>query len=68
MHSKRFNKFFKKWVQFPFGVIPRLPSDYFLFGKFQCSEGANSPTFLPLPFERREGKKERREKIQFPIK
>ena len=25
MHTKRFNKLFKKWVQFRMGQIPRLP-------------------------------------------
>ena len=26
MHSKRFNTFFKRWVQFRLGSIPRLPN------------------------------------------
>ena len=25
MHTKRFNTFFKRWVQFRVGAIPRLP-------------------------------------------
>ena len=25
MHTKRFNKYFKRWVQFRVGAIPRLP-------------------------------------------
>ena len=25
MHTKRFNAFFKRWVQFHVGAIPRLP-------------------------------------------
>ena len=26
MHTKRYNTFFKRWVKFRVGVIPRLPS------------------------------------------
>jgi hypothetical protein len=26
VHTKRFNTFFKRWVQFRVGAIPRLPS------------------------------------------
>ena len=25
MHTKRFNKYFKRWMQFRVGAIPRLP-------------------------------------------
>ena len=31
MHTKRFNTFFERWVQFRVGVIPRLP-DYITIG------------------------------------
>ena len=33
MHTKRFNRFFKRWVQFRVGAIPSLPkiSDVKLF-------------------------------------
>ena len=27
MHTKRFNTFFKRWVQFRVGAISRLPSN-----------------------------------------
>ena len=27
MHTKRFYTFFKRWVQFRVGAIPRLPKD-----------------------------------------
>ena len=30
MHTKRFDTYFKRWVQFRVGAIPRLPSDLHL--------------------------------------
>ena len=37
MHTKRFNTFFKRWVQFRVGAIPRLPIESFIeIGEYFC--------------------------------